>query len=216
MVASQVELEVSPREVLGKKVKALRRQGVTPANVYGRGLESKAVQIPIHDLVRLLRAIDRTTIISLRVTGEDGPRPVVVHGVQRHPTTEELLHVDFFQVSLTEKIRLEVPIVLVGEAPAVGAYHGIVVQSLASVLVEALPTSMPAHIEADVSGLTEINDAIYVHDLKVPAGVQLHVDHDAMVVKVAAPAVAEAEAVAPTAFKKEEAGEAEGKGEKAT
>lgn len=203
MVTTQVELEVAPRQVQGKKVRHLRRQGVTPANIYGHGLASLAVQVPTAVLLQLLRRIDRSTIISLRVAGEDGPRPAFVHHRQRHPISDEILHVDFYQVSLAERIRLEVPIVVVGQAPAVDAYSGVLMQGLNTVLVEALPTEMPAHIEVDVSGLGEIDDALHLRDLRLPAGVVVHGDPETMVVKVAAPAVereaAAEEAVAPAA-----------------
>src|SRR3972149_8255910 len=95
-----VQLSVAPRDVLGKKVAALRRQGLTPANVYGRNLESRAVQVETVALTHLLRSAGRNVIVDLRIEGEDSPRPVMLRDVQRDPVTSGLLHGDFYQVSL--------------------------------------------------------------------------------------------------------------------
>ncbi|MGQ9571857.1 MAG: 50S ribosomal protein L25 [Dehalococcoidia bacterium] len=185
--ATRVELPVSPRSILGKKVKRLRRQGITPANIYGHGIPSQAVQVPTPDLARTIRLAGRNTMLELHVEGEKKVRPVFVHHVQRNPITDELLHVDFYQVSLKEKIRLEVPLIIVGEAPAVAVYHGVLLQSINAITVEGLPTDLPPHIEVDVSRLTEIDDAIQVKDLEVSPDVTLLVDPELVVAKVAAP-----------------------------
>src|SRR3972149_2917736 len=127
-----IQLPVKPREVLGKKVAALRRQGVTPAHVSGPHLGSKGLR-----------------------------------GVQRDPVTSKILHVDFYQVSLTQKMRSEVRLVLVGEAPAVGELGGVLLQSVDSIMVEALPGDIPAHVEVDVSALARFDDAVHVRDLAI-------------------------------------------------
>ena len=190
-----LEIRVDPRMVLGKKVKALRRRGITPANVYGHRVESQAVQAETATIVQLLRTGARNVIINLHVEGEGKPRPVMIRGVQRDPPTGRLLHVDFYQVSLAEKIRTEVPLVVVGEAPAVGAYGGILLHSMGSVTVEALPADIPSQIEVDVSGLAEIDSSLFVRDLPIDARVQVLSDPDLVVAKIAAPRVAEVEEV---------------------
>ena len=194
--ATRIELAVTPRSILGKKVKVLRRQGITPANIYGHGLTSEAVQVPTPDLARTIRVVGLNTMLQLHVEGEKKLRPVFVRYVQRDPITDEFLHVDFYQVSLKEKIRLEVPLVIVGEAPAVGVYHGILLQNVNAITVEGLPTEMPHHIEVDVSGLAEIDDAIHVKDLPVSAEITLLVDPDMVVAKVSPPRIEEVEEVA--------------------
>lgn len=209
-----LEIRVDPRTVLGKKVKALRRRGITPANVYGHRVESQAVQAETATIVQLLRTGARNIIINLHVEGEGKPRPVMIRGVQRDPPTGRLLHVDFYQVSLAEKIRTEVPLVVVGEAPAVGAYGGILLHSMGNITVEALPTDIPAHIEVDVSGLAEIDSSLFVRDLPIDAKVQVLSDPDLVVAKVAAPRVAEVEEVPEEEeVAAEEAAEAEEKRE---
>ncbi len=191
--ATQIELTVTPRSVLGKKVKTLRRQGITPANIYGHGIPSQAVQLPTPDLTRTIRVAGRNTMLQLHVEGEKKRRPVFFRHVQRNPITDEFLHIDFYQVSLKEKIRLDVPLNIVGEAPAVSVHQGILLQSVNVVSMEGLPGDLPPHIEVDVSGLEEIDDAIHVKDLDVSPDVTLLVDPELVVAKVAAPRLVEEE-----------------------
>jgi len=209
--AARLELAVVPRQVLGKKVKGLRREGITPANIYGHGVVSLAVQVPTHDLAHTIKVAGRNTMLQLLVEGEKKARPVFVHHVQRNPLNDDLLHVDFYQVSLKEKIRLEVPIVVVGEAPAVDVYHGILLQNTNSVAIEGLPAEMPPYIEVDVSGLAEIDDAIHIKDLPVSAGLTLLVDPELVVVKVAPPRVEVEEVVEEEAVPAAEVAEEEAK-----
>ena len=115
---TRTELQVQRREVLGKKVKDLRRQGLTPANIYGRNVESTAIQVATVELVQVLRTAGRNEIVYLSVD-EGTPQPTFIRQLQRNPLTDEIQHVDFRQILLTEKARLEVPIVLVGVASAV-------------------------------------------------------------------------------------------------
>ena len=216
--ATRIELAVTPRSVLGKKVKVLRRQGMTPANIYGHGLASEAVQVPTPDLARTVRAVGLNTMIQLHVEGEKKLRPVFVRHVQRNPITDEFLHVDFYQVSLKEKIRIEVPLVIVGEAPAVDAYRAVLLQSVNTITVEGLPTDLPPHIEVDVSGLAEFDDAVHVKDLAVSPDITLMVDPELVVAKVAAPRLAEEaveeEVEVPVEAAEEEKAEAEPKEER--
>lgn len=191
--ATRIELGVQPREVLGKKVKVLRREGITPANIYGRGIDSLAVQAPTRELAQTIRVAGRNTLLQLQVKGESKPRPVFVHHVQRDSIRDDLLHIDFYQVSLKEKIHIDVPVVVVGEAPAVSVYHGILLQNFNTITVECLPTDVPSQIEVDVSGLEEIDDGIYVKDLDIGADVTLLVDPEAVVAKVAPPRIEEVE-----------------------
>ncbi len=185
---TKVELKVSPREVLGKKVKRLRREGVIPANVYGHGLESVAIQVPKDDLVHLLHSAGRNEIVYLRLDGEE-PRPVFLRQIQRNPVTDVILHVEFYQISLKEKVRMEVPLALVGSAPAEQTHGGTLLHSLDRISVEGLPTEIPSAIEVDVSGLEEIDATIYVRELSVPGEVTVLTDPEQVVAKIAPPQV---------------------------
>jgi large subunit ribosomal protein L25 len=200
---ADIQLSVKPRQVVGKKVAALRRQGVTPANVYGRNLESKAVEVETAVLTHLLRSAGRNVIIDLRIEDEKSPRPVMLRGLQRDPVTSRILHVDFYQVSLTQKMRSEVPLVLVGKAPAVAELGGILLQNVDSIMVEALPGDIPVHVEVDVSMLARFDDAVHVRELPIDlTKVHVMTEPDVVVAKVAAPrlaAVEEEEAAAEVA-----------------
>ncbi len=185
------ELQVAPRTVLGKKVAALRRAGITPANVYGHKLESTAVQADTAVLTHLLRGSTKNAIIDLKVEGEERPRTVVMREVLRNPVTDQLLHIDFFQVSMTEKMRADVRVVLTGTSPAVSTFAGVLLQTLETVAVEALPADIPTEFSIDVSVLTELEQSIHVRDLDVDANkVTLHTDPDVVLARVASPRVA--------------------------
>ena len=187
---ADVRLVVDPRVVTGKKVKGLRRQGIIPAHLYGRGTESMALQAPAPSITTLLRTAGRNAVIDLQINGEGEPRPVVLRGVQRDPVTDELVHIDFFQISLTEQLRADVPLVLAGEAPAVVVFGGVLLQSLDHLTIEALPAEIPSHIEVDVTGLETLDSALFVRDLTIPPNVHLLTDPDQVVAKVEAPRIA--------------------------
>lgn len=184
---TRVELDVTAREVLGKKVKLMRQDGVTPANIYGHGIESQAIQVPSDELMRVLKEAGRSEIVYVSLGGKE--RPVFVREVQRNPITDLILHVDFLQIDLTKKVKIIVPIHVKGVAPAVDTYQGILVQPLDHITVEALPTEIPSEVVADVNGLDEIDAALHVSDLSVPEGVEIITDGAQMVVKIAPPAV---------------------------
>jgi len=212
---ADVTIAVDPRLVTGKQVRALRRQGITPAHLYGHATDSLSLQAGTKEIVDLLRTAKRNAIVDLRINGESEPRPVVLRGIQRNPVTSELLHVDFLQISLTERLRADVPLVLVGEAPAVNMYNGVLLQSIEYLHVEALPMDVPEQIEVDVSGLAELDASLHVRDLNVPANVEVHTDTDQLVAKVEPPKIAaelEAEEAAAAA-EAEEAAEGEAKPE---
>jgi large subunit ribosomal protein L25 len=211
---ADAQLVVDHRTVTGKKVKSLRRQGIVPAHLYGRGTESLALQAPTSSITDILRTSGRNAIIDLQINGETKSRPVVLRGVQRNPVTDELVHIDFFQISLTERLRADVQLVLTGEASAVSVYGGVLLQSLDHLSLEALPTDIPPHIEVDVSGLDALESAIFVRDLTVPRTVDVLTDPNQVVVKVAPPRLIveeelpEEEEAALEAAEEEEAAEA--------
>ena len=192
MAEQKVELKVTPRDVVGKKVSRLRREGVIPANVYGHGLESVSIQVPKDDLVHVMRTAGRNEIVYLRLDGDE-PRPTFLRQVQRNPVTDAILHVDFYQISLREKVRMEVPVALIGTAPAEQTHGGTHLHSLDSISVEGLPTDIPSVIEVDVSGLEEIDAAIHVAELSVPEGIAVLTDPEQVVAKIAPPQVEKVE-----------------------
>ncbi len=180
----RLKLEVTPRQVLGKKVKDLRHQGITPVNLYGRGIDSQALQVDTKNLQQVLTQAGETDIISLSIAGNKTPRTALVRAVQRDPLNRLLLHVDFYQVIMTEKIKAEVPLALIGEAPAIKDKGGILLHIIKTLTVEALPNDLPHALEVDLSHLEEIDQGVFVADIHLSDGVTLLADPTQMVVKI--------------------------------
>ena len=213
---NQIELSAASRDILGKKVRFLRRRGLMPANLYGHNVESTALQIETSQLKHALAQAGKSSLIALKLDGTKRPKMVVVRDVQREPLSGELLHVDLYQVKMEEKIRVEVPLLFVGEAPAIKDRGGILVQNMSSLEVECLPTDMPHNIEVDLSVLKEIDQAVHVKDLRADEGIAILADPDQAIIQIArsrveveiaeevAAAEAEAEAEAEVAAEVEE------------
>ncbi|MEA2639768.1 MAG: large subunit ribosomal protein [Chloroflexota bacterium] len=207
MEHDRLEIEAQPRELFGKRARYLRRQGITPANVSGAHIPSKAVQVSNRQIEHILTHVPRSSLLSLVLEGDTVP--VLVRDVDRKPTTDELYHVDFLRVSMTERLRVEVPLMLVGEAPAVRTSNATILHQLNSVQVECLPGDLIPSVEVDLGRLESIDDAIYVRDLKLPGNVTVLTDPDELIVKALAPqrivegdeepAAEEAPAAQPTA-----------------
>jgi large subunit ribosomal protein L25 len=203
------ELQVRPRQIIGKKVARLRRDGVTPANVYGHRIESKAVQANTIELSHLLRSMGRNALISLKIEDERAPRTVMIRDVARDPLSGRIHHVDFYQVNLTEKMKAEVPVILAGTSEAVTTFGGVLMQMVDVIHVEALPADLPSEYTVDVGQITELEQAIHVRDLHIDGGkVTVLSDPDVVVAKVAAPRLAAEEEEVEAA--PEEAAEAAG------
>lgn len=202
-----LSLEAHPRTVLGKQVKQLRRAGLVPANVYGHNIASLAVQLPARELETLAREAGSSAVVELRIQGEPRIRTVVIRRLTYNPVTRRPVHADLYQVRMDEPIVADVPIHFTGEAPAVRAEGGIVLELYSHIRVRALPSDMPAAIAVDISGLAHTDDAIAVRDLQLPAGVEVALDPDELITKVNAsrrpaeevPAAVTEEAPAPPA-----------------
>lgn len=159
--------EVEIRSIQGKKVKRLRRSGITPANIYGRGIGSLAVQVATARMEALLARAGGTHMITLKNPSFSEDRHVLVREVQRDAITRKLLHVDFYQVSLKDKIRVEVPLVLQADSPASRRKDLVVLELLNTLEVECLPVDIPEKIVVDTSKLVESGDRILVKDVVV-------------------------------------------------
>jgi large subunit ribosomal protein L25 len=192
------ELQVAPRGVIGKKVAALRREGQTPANVFGHHIDSTAVQASTPELIHLLRSMGRNALITLNIAGESAPRTVMVRDIARNPLDGKMLHVDFYQVNMTEKMRADVPVILTGTSDAVVTYGGVLMQMVDVIHVEALPADIPSEYVVDVGQLTQLEQAVHVRDLHIEGGiVTILSDPDIVLARVAAPRlVVEEEAAA--------------------
>lgn len=180
----QIELHAAKRDVLGKKVRFLRRQGITPVHVFGHGIESLALQCDTTSLQQVLSRSGQTRVINLKIDDEKGPRTVMAREVQQDVLKGSLLHVDFYQVKMTEAIEVEVPIVLVGEAPALKNKENMLAQELNTLSIECLPANIPDSIEVDVSSLAEPDESIRVRDIVPGAGITILNDPEVMLARI--------------------------------
>ncbi|HUZ77259.1 MAG TPA: 50S ribosomal protein L25 [Chloroflexota bacterium] len=189
-MAEALTLKARPRDARRKQNKALRRSGFVPLNVHGKGVESRLLEIEERALRHALEHATGSSIMTLTVEG-DASSSVVVRTVQRHPVSGALIHAELFQVRLDEVMRARLPIVLVGEAPAVKLHEGMVQHLLDGVTVAGLPSALPHAVEVDLSILTELDQAVFVKDLSAGPGVQILDNPDELVVKIQPPRVTE-------------------------
>ncbi len=191
----KLKLTAEKRRVFGRKVKALRQEGLLPANVYGKKIKSMSLQVDLKSFLSTFKKSGETGVVELTLKGEKKMRPVLIHNVQYGPVSDQPLHADFYQVDLKQKVATEVPVELVGESPAAKEKIGILIQPLTEVEVEALPTELPDKLVLDISGLKEVDDAVTVADLKVPKGVKVLVSEKEILAKIEP--LAKEEEVAP-------------------
>ncbi len=184
----EVVLNAEKRDVIGKQVRALRRQGRLPAVIYGRGIESLSISLNQKETSRILPSLSSSHLVVIMV--ENQPHTTLVREKQRHPVKGHMIHIDFQEVSMTERFRAQVQLVITGDAPAVKNYNGIVVVNMEELEVEALPGDLPDRITVDISTLENIGDSIRVSDIKLPSTVEMIDDLDEIIVVVTAPALA--------------------------
>src|SRR6059058_1105981 len=221
-----VSFNATAREKGGKgAARQLRMRGQVPAVIYGHGREPLSLALNARDLDKMLGHIQaESTVIEVTVDGQTAK--TLIREIQRHPIKRQILHVDFQALVAGEKVVVSIPIVLVGTAEGVKLEGGVLDQTLRELEIEVDPSSIPDHVELDVSSMV-IGDSLHVSDIKVPEGVEIQDDPETSVAVLAAPravieetpAVEGAEAAAEGAPEPEVIGkgptdeEAEGEGE---
>jgi large subunit ribosomal protein L25 len=223
-MAERIELKIDKREVLGKKVKFLRNKGVVPVHLFGHNVESLSLQGDAATLGKVISQAGKTRLIDLKVGRSQKTHNVMVREIQRDPIRGGLIHIDFYEVNMAEKIKVEVPVVIVGESPALKIRENMLYQTLSSLIVECLPDKMPDRVPVDISSIIEVEQAVHVKDVSIP-DVSILNDPDLVIAKVSlrpievveevkpAEAVvegAEAEGAAAEGAEAEEKGEAKG------
>ena len=184
-------LEAKKRDIIGKQVKALRREGLLPAVIYGSDLEPMPLTLNTSEVSQTLKVIGANTLITLKVGKKE--YLALVRDLQREVIKRDLLHIDFQAVSMEESITTTVRIVAVGEAPAVKELNALLVTSMDFLQIEAKAKDLPDTISVDVSELTEIGDNIQVKDLVISGEVKILDDQELTVIVVAAPTLMEIE-----------------------
>lgn len=192
----KLQLTANVRDLEKEKVKAVRNSGLIPAELYGHNVPNVHLTVNKNEFTKVLRKAGESTIIELVGIGGK-PRNVLIHDFQKHYLTSEPEHVDFYEVSMTEKLTATVALEFVGESKAVKEQGGVLVKILNEVEVECLPSDLPHNIEVDISKMTSFDISIHVKDLSVPPKVTIVTDPEETVAKVQPPRNVEAELTAP-------------------
>ncbi|MBI2514759.1 50S ribosomal protein L25 [Candidatus Wolfebacteria bacterium] len=190
-----MELQVQEREIFGKKVNALRRDGLIPAELYGHNFPNFHLAVKTADFLNVFKQAGESAIVKLRIESEKSDDiNVLIHEVLRDPMTGRVLHVDFYRVRMDEKLTASIPIRFSGEALAVKEKDGVLIKAMQEVEVEALPGDLPQHIDVSLDKLNEIGASIYVKDLDLGRNVKILADPGSVIVTIAEK---QAEEVAP-------------------
>jgi large subunit ribosomal protein L25 len=185
----EIILKANRRTLIGKQVKAIRREGQLPAVIYGHHIDPISIVMDLRDTAKSLAGLAPSALVTVDVEGET--HRALVREKQRNKISGILLHVDFLAVSMKEKLRAQVYMEIVGTAPAIKDFSGVLMTGSDEVEVECLPQDLPERLVVDVSGLAKIGDGIYVRDLVIPDGVKILEDPDTMVALITAQAAEE-------------------------
>jgi len=186
-IMEEIKINASPRKIVRKGVKALRREGQLPAVLYGRNFDTQPIMFDYRETSRVIQLLGSSTLVVIDL-GEES-HYALIREKQRDVIKGNLLHVDFQVVSLTEKVHAEVSIELIGESPAVKDLGGLIVVNNEQLEVEALPRDLPDRIVIDISTLKEIGDTIYVRDLTLEGEVSILADEDEPIVLITLPSI---------------------------
>ena len=178
----KVILKAVRRDVIGKQVKALRREGKLPAVIYGRRVEPLPILLDAREAGKSLTGLAPSSLVTVEVEGK--AYPTLVREKQRNKILGSLIHVDFMAVSMEEKLRADVVVAIVGVSKAVKDLDGILVQRMNTLGVECLPQDLPEKVVVDISVLDQIGDAIYVRDLQISDRVKFLDEEDSLIVSV--------------------------------
>ncbi len=184
MTTASISLELSPREVLGKKVKRLRQQGVIPVHLYGPGVDPQPLQCETTKLVDVLVRAGGNTAVTVTVQGGQETHLAFAREIQWDPRRDDILHVDFLAVDASRPVSAQVPITLIGDSPGARTAGGTVMQQLRDLNVEALPLEVPRELELDLSMLTEPDGVLRAADIVIPGNVTLLTDPEDVVVRI--------------------------------
>jgi len=181
---TDLTLHANKRAILGKNTRFLRRQGITPAHLFGHGLESLPLQCDTAELKRIVAQAGKTRLVTLKVEADKHPRSIFIREIQKDAIKGEIIHIDFYQIRKEEKIKADIPLVLVGEAPALQLKGRMLTHTLTSLSIECLPDKLPPQIEVDLSPLDDVEKSIHVRDIILNPDIAVLVDPDQMVAKI--------------------------------
>lgn len=180
-----MKLQAKTREIVGSKVKNLRKEGLIPAVLYGKGIENVNLTLNAKEFLKAYREAGESTVLDLEIDGKNKTN-VLIYDIASDPVSDEIIHADLYQVDMTQEVTTDVPLVFVGESQAVKE-GGVLVKNMHEVEVSALPKDLPHEIEVDLSALATIDDIIKIEDIKLPTGVKITLGGDEVVVSVTPP-----------------------------
>lgn len=183
---SALTLTAQLRTITGKQVDKLRRQRIIPAVIYGHNQPSRSVTLDVGAFEATYKLAGATSLVDVSV-GTTAPAKMLIHAIQRHPTTGRVTHVDLYQVRMTEKLEADIELHFIGESPAVKEQGGIFLRTMDKVKVNCLPADLVPSIDIDISALKTFDDRIHVSDLIVPPGLTLMEKGEEVVASVTAP-----------------------------
>ncbi len=195
-------IQASVRQERGKKTKALRGAGKIPAVLYGPKTKSQMIAVGEKEFEKAFKEAGESTLLNLEV--ENRKVPVLIHDVQRDPLQGTVIHIDFYEPPLDKKVKVKLPIVVQGEAPAVKELGGTLIRHIQEIEVSALPQDLPHELTIAVDGLVVFEDRILVKDIRVPEGVTIEHDLDDVVAQVVPVTDVEKELAAPVEERVEE------------
>ena len=180
-------LQIQKRTTEGKKVKTLRNQGITPIHLYGSEFDSASMQVKMSELIDILNLAGFSSPITLN----DGKNDIIAFAreVQRHPLTEQILHVDFQVVGKDDQVEVEVPINLTGESPAVKNLGVVLIKLMETIRVSSKVDSVPKSLELDISVIESLEQSILVGEIEIAEGVQIVSDETFAVARVIPPRI---------------------------
>lgn len=181
---TKLTLEVQKREVTGKKVKQLRKQGIIPANIFGPGFTSTSISIANKDFLNVYKVAHETGIVYINLGTESVP--TLIKNLQKHPLNNNILHIDFRKIDLKQKIETTVPVELIGDSIAVTQLGGVLLKQNDHLTIEALPEDIPQHIEIDLSAIKELGQDIKVSDLAKNTAYEIKNEPETVIVSVIA------------------------------
>ena len=188
-----ISLSAKTRKELGKKTNLIRGLGKIPAVVYGPKSKNIVIEVDEKEFKKVFRQAGESSLIELNIDGEKSKRPVLINEIQKDPVHGNVIHIDFFEASLTEKVEVKIPLTFEGVAPAEKDLGGTLVKNMLEIEVRALPQSLPHEIKVNVDSLKTFEDHILVKDLALPKDVEVLKKPDEIVVAVLPPQKVEEE-----------------------
>ena len=181
----KIEIKAETRIILGKPNKKLRARGIVPGVIYGDQFKARSIQVSLKDFQKVYAEAGESTLVYVNLDNE--AYPTIIHDVSVDSIQDNVLHVDFYKVSLDEKIHAKIAVEIIGEAPAVKDFGGILVKNINEIEVEGFPQDLPHKFTVDVSVLKQIKDQITVKDMTIPKGIELKTSPNDIIVLIQEP-----------------------------